>query len=162
LDRLNFYSSHWRSYVQNGFSNDFDVKGVCLSEIMGLRLRKQLLRDNLLTLIWWAHVRRLSSVRPRLITAEEEGIRILLRVTYGGEVSLMNIKVIWMDLLWFSLNLHLVNSIWFIKLSKYAFLKSIVKLLNRNNPTFVFELMFWHISTTLYYKTTLSLIGYMR
>jgi len=58
----------------------------------------RLFSDNLFSLIEWAHVSLLSSVRLRYLTIGENGIGAPYRVTSGEEAGL-SVKVVWIELL---------------------------------------------------------------
>jgi hypothetical protein len=60
--------------------NSLILSEVCLLEIRGLRIRRRLFKESLL-----------SNVRPRYLTVEEEGIGPPLRVT-SGKGAILRVK----------------------------------------------------------------------
>jgi hypothetical protein len=102
-----------RPYDQIGFISDLYINNLVfklehlLFVIKFLSERKREFKINLFDLICWFQVSLLSSMMPRYFTELDIGIGILSTVT-GGQESCLREKVVWTDLLWLSLILHLV------------------------------------------------------
>jgi len=71
-----------------------------------LRVRKRVLKINLLDLMCCFQVSLLSRVSPKDLTVLDGGIG-MLSIDTGGQIPCFSVKVVCTDLLWFSFILHL-------------------------------------------------------